>query len=69
MCTGVFATLADHSLPILLDAGASITINTDDPPMCSTALNEEYQRIATAVDEFARLVIKASLLGSRPKLS
>jgi aminodeoxyfutalosine deaminase len=59
----VFPSLADHSLPVLLEAGAFVTINTDDPPMFSTTLNDEYLRIAAAfnlnVDDIARLVINA----------
>lgn len=50
VCTGVYPTLADHSLPTLLAAGAFVSINTDDPPMFSTTLNDEYRRIATAFD-------------------
>ena len=50
ICTGVFPALSDHSLPILLDAGAFVTINSDDPPMFSTTLNEEYERIAEVFD-------------------
>jgi aminodeoxyfutalosine deaminase len=74
VCTGVYATLADHSLHVLLDAGAFVTINTDDPTMFSTTLNDEYQRIADAfalgVDDIARLVtngVEASFMDQRSK--
>lgn len=50
VCTGVFASLEEHSLPALLAAGAFVTINTDDPPMFSTTLVDEYLRIADAFD-------------------
>ena len=50
VCTGVFASLDEHSLPALLAAGAFVTINTDDPPMFSTTLVDEYLRIADAFD-------------------
>ncbi len=60
VCTGVVATLEEHPLPVLLDAGAFVTINTDDPPMFSTTLVDEYLRIAAAFDlglaEVAQLV-------------
>jgi len=74
VCTGVFPTLADHSLPALLAAGALVTINTDDPPMFSTTLNDEYRRIASTfnlgVDVLSQLVINgvtASFLDATAK--
>lgn len=76
VCTGVFATLADHSLPALLDAGAFVTINTDDPPMFSTTLNDEYRRIsstfglgATDLAQLAINGVNASFLDSERKAS
>lgn len=69
VCTGVFATLEEHSLPALLAAGAFVTINTDDPPMFSTTLIDEYLRIASTFEldlaTIARLVrngVEASFL-------
>lgn len=50
VCTGVVASLDEHPLPELLDVGAFVTINTDDPPMFSTTLVDEYLRIAAAFD-------------------
>ncbi len=50
VCTGVFSSLEAHSLPALLAAGAFVTINTDDPPMFSTTLVDEYLRIASTFD-------------------
>jgi adenosine deaminase len=50
VCTGVFPSLRQHSLPALLEAGAFVTINTDDPPMFSTTLVDEYERIAATFD-------------------
>lgn len=37
-------------LPKLLDAGLTITINSDDPPMFNTTLTDEYLAIAEAFD-------------------
>jgi aminodeoxyfutalosine deaminase len=75
VCTGVFPSLAAHSLPTLLEAGVFVTINTDDPPMFSTSLNDEYLRIATAfdlgIDALAQLVmngVEASFLDSVAKV-
>lgn len=35
-------SLAEHPLPALVGAGVPVTINSDDPPMFSTTLNQEY---------------------------
>ena len=35
---------ASHPLPQMLDAGITVTIGTDDPPMFQTNLLDEYQR-------------------------
>jgi adenosine deaminase len=35
-------SLAEHPLPQLVAAGVPISINSDDPPMFSTTLNNEY---------------------------
>lgn len=47
--TGAVASLRDHPVRRLFDAGVPITLNTDDPPMFGTTLEREYQ---LAVDEF-----------------
>ena len=36
-------SLAEHPLPRLVEAGVPITINSDDPPMFDTTLNQEYE--------------------------
>lgn len=46
ICLKVYPTLAQHSLPQLLDAGLYVTINSDDPPMFNTTLTNEYQACA-----------------------
>lgn len=48
VCLGVAPSLGQHPLPRLLDAGLYVTLNSDDPPMFNTTLNEEYVRCATA---------------------
>ena len=35
-------SLDEHPLPVLVAAGVPVTINSDDPPMFSTTLNDEY---------------------------
>lgn len=42
ICLKVYPSLAQHSLPQLLDAGLYVTINSDDPPMFNTTLTNEY---------------------------
>jgi len=63
VCTRVFADLASHSIGPLRAAGAFVTINSDDPPMFSTTLNDEYLRVAETleldVDAVAGLVRNA----------
>src|SRR5471030_2630261 len=50
VCLGVFPSLADHYLPKLMDEGAYVTINSDDPPMFSTTITDEFYRCAKAFD-------------------
>ncbi|MEW2431698.1 adenosine deaminase [Micromonospora sp. NPDC047644] len=40
--TRAVATLDEHPLHQLVDAGLLVTINSDDPPMFGTTLNDEY---------------------------
>ncbi|MGC4834423.1 adenosine deaminase [Micromonospora vinacea] len=40
--TRAVATLDEHPLPQLVAAGLLVTINSDDPPMFGTTLNDEY---------------------------
>nr|WP_218861828.1 adenosine deaminase [Nocardioides panzhihuensis] len=46
VATGAVATLEEHPLKTFVDAGVPVTINSDDPPMFATTLNQEYE-IAT----------------------
>src|SRR5213078_1655575 len=46
---GVYADLAAHSLPGLYKAGVPVTINSDDPPLFNTTLNDEVKLL---VDPF-----------------
>lgn len=43
VATGAVATLEEHPLKTFVDAGVQVTINSDDPPMFATTLNQEYE--------------------------
>jgi aminodeoxyfutalosine deaminase len=43
---GLYPSLAAHPLPILMDEGLSVSINSDDPPYFNTTLTEEWIRCA-----------------------
>jgi len=46
---GVYPDFASHPLRKFWDAGVYVTINSDDPPLFNTTLNQEYHLL---VDEF-----------------
>ncbi|MBM7493768.1 adenosine deaminase [Micromonospora luteifusca] len=52
--TRAVANLDEHPLPRLVEAGLLVTINSDDPPMFGTTLNDEY-------------AVAARLLGAGPE--
>lgn len=43
VATRAVGSLAEHPLPVFVDAGVVVTINSDDPPMFGTTLNREYE--------------------------
>jgi adenosine deaminase/aminodeoxyfutalosine deaminase len=43
VCTGAVASLDEHPLRRLYDAGVPVTLNSDDPPMFATTLVKEYR--------------------------
>jgi adenosine deaminase len=74
VCLGVVPTLSDHPLPKLMKEGLLVTINSDDPPMFDTTLNDEYLRIAetfhfdvTQLEQLVMNGIQASLLSTDRK--
>ncbi|HEV2373332.1 MAG TPA: adenosine deaminase [Streptosporangiaceae bacterium] len=76
VCTRVYPSLADHPVKALMDAGVTVTLNSDDPPMFSTTLTQEYERVAgtfgLGVAEVAALLrnaVNASLLSPDRKKS
>ncbi|BCB88971.1 adenosine deaminase [Phytohabitans suffuscus] len=69
VCTRAVPSLADHPLPILRAAGVPLTVNSDDPPMFGTTLNEEYAVAARLLDldeaglgALARAAVDASFM-------
>jgi aminodeoxyfutalosine deaminase len=61
------ASLDEHPLPKFVEAGVTVTINSDDPPMFSTSLNQEYAIAAdllgldeSGVADLSRAAVKAS---------
>ncbi|MCP3781922.1 adenosine deaminase [Micromonospora sp. A3M-1-15] len=40
--TRAVATIEEHPLPQLVEAGVLVSVNSDDPPMFGTTLNDEY---------------------------
>lgn len=67
--TRAVPSLDEHPLPVLVAAGVPVTINSDDPPMFGTTLEEEYAVAARllGLDEagvagLARAAVRASFL-------
>jgi aminodeoxyfutalosine deaminase len=48
--TRAVPSLAEHPLPVLRAAGVPVTVNSDDPPMFGTTLNDEYAVAARLLD-------------------
>jgi len=48
--TRAVPSLAEHPLPTLVAAGVPVSINSDDPPMFGTTLNDEYAVAARLLD-------------------
>jgi adenine deaminase len=46
----VFATLAEHNLKQLLDAGLCVTVNSDDPAYFGGYVNDNYVQLAQALN-------------------
>lgn len=50
VATRAVERLADHPVRAFVDAGVVVTINSDDPPMFGTTLNQEYAIAAELLD-------------------
>ncbi len=67
VATKAVASLEEHPIVAFRDAGVTITVNSDDPSMFGTSLNQEYQIAArllgldaAGVAELARAATRAS---------
>jgi aminodeoxyfutalosine deaminase len=67
--TRAVPSLAEHPLRTLVDAGVPVTVNSDDPPMFGTTIEEEYAVAARLLDldadgvaGLARAAVTASFL-------
>ncbi|RSM60369.1 adenosine deaminase [Actinoplanes sp. ATCC 53533] len=72
--TRAVAGIDEHPLPALVAAGVPVTINSDDPPMFGTTLEEEYAVAARLLDldaagvaGLARAAVHASFLPAAGK--
>ncbi|MEV4661751.1 adenosine deaminase [Micromonospora echinofusca] len=72
--TRAVAAIEEHPLRQLVDAGLLVTINSDDPPMFGTTLNDEYAVAARLLDAgpqglaaLARDAVTASFLDAAAK--
>jgi aminodeoxyfutalosine deaminase len=48
VATGLIARFEDHPLPRFMESGVAVTLNSDDPAMFGTSLQEEFVRAARA---------------------
>ena len=67
--TRAVASIDEHPLPAIVAAGVPVSINSDDPPMFGTTLEEEYAVAARLLDldaagvaDLARAAVNASFL-------
>ena len=67
LATRAVDRIEDHPLRAFVDAGVTVTINSDDPPMFSTTLNHDYEVAADLLDldeggvaDLARAAVDAS---------
>ncbi|WP_262703930.1 MULTISPECIES: adenosine deaminase [Streptomyces] len=74
IATRAVATLGEHPLKQMVEAGVLVTINSDDPPMFGTDLNTEYQVAARLLDldaagvaALAKNAVEASFLDAEGK--
>jgi len=67
VATRAVASLDEHPIQAFRDAGVTVTVNSDDPSMFGTSLNQEYEIAARLLDldaagvaELARAGVRAS---------
>ena len=76
IATRAVPTLAEHPITTFRDAGVAITVNSDDPSMFGTTLNQEYEIAAGllqldtgGVADLARAAVHASFAPDDLKVS
>jgi aminodeoxyfutalosine deaminase len=76
VATRAVASLDEHPIAIFRDAGVTITVNSDDPSMFGTSLNDEYRIAARLLDldtggiaDLARTAVRASFAPEDLKVS
>lgn len=65
---GLAPSIAEHPVAALQRAGVALTLNSDDPPLFGTTLNDEYRRVAAAFDLSPQELAALSLAGLRDAL-
>jgi aminodeoxyfutalosine deaminase len=67
IATKAVASLDEHPIKVFRDAGVAVTVNSDDPSMFGTSLNQEYEIAARLLDldaagvaDLARAAVRAS---------
>ncbi|QZY28329.1 adenosine deaminase [Nocardioides coralli] len=76
IATGAVPSLEEHPLRTFVEAGVPVTINSDDPPMFGTTLNQEYAVAADLLEldeegvaNLARMAVSASFAPEASKQS
>ncbi len=69
VCLGVFEDLSQHTFDRLHRAGVAVSVHSDDPPLFSTTLTDEYRRLAETfgyrrsdLSRFARRALQHAFL-------
>jgi adenosine deaminase len=72
--SGVVDGYSSHPLPLMIQAGLQVCLNSDDPAISSTDLNREYKRAITelglAMDTLKGMILsgaQASFLADKPR--
>jgi aminodeoxyfutalosine deaminase len=76
VATRAVASLDEHPITVFRDAGITLTVNSDDPSMFGTSLNEEYRIAASLLDldtggvaDLARTAVRTSFAPHDLKVS
>ncbi len=71
VCLGVVDKMEDHPLPQLIEEGLYITLNTDDPPMFGTTMNDELIAVSNTFgfseDDLRHFMVQAARASLLPE--